>query len=96
MFVTGEFLYSQYRNKEEISGGAEDLFFLDEFSLKACSLEPYLTVGGKQQGWVLTWVGWRKSWRGCGGLGGEGKGGNEVGVGGEGHARFEVGVGEES
>ena len=55
-----------------------------------------MTVGGKQQGWVLTWVGWRKSWRGCGGLGGEGKGGNEVGVGGEGHARFEVGVGEES
>ena len=26
LFVTGEFLYSQYRNKEENTEGAEDLF----------------------------------------------------------------------
>ena len=41
---TGKFLYSQYRNKEENIEGTEDYFFTDEFSLKACSLEPYLTV----------------------------------------------------
>ena len=44
LFVTGEFLYSQYRNKEENTWGLRIYFFTDEFSLKARSLEPYLTV----------------------------------------------------
>ena len=44
LFVTGKFLHGQYRNKKENSEGIEDYFFTDEFSLKTCSLEPYITV----------------------------------------------------
>ena len=44
MFVRGKFLYSHNRNKKKMLRGLRIYFFIDEFSLKACSLEPYLTV----------------------------------------------------
>ena len=35
LFVTGEFLYSQYRNKEENTEGTEDLFLYRRIFVKS-------------------------------------------------------------
>ena len=50
LFITGEFLYSQYRNKKENTEGTENLFLYRRIFVKSVLdvLEPHLTVRESQ------------------------------------------------